>query len=165
MAAGCLLFIFIVVSGVLSCVTVSKMAAGQPLFIFIIVPRVFWNVQVGSWVLAIYIYSCAMCFMQCPRWQLCACLSRQFKSISFSFKAIQNPSKNCGKSLETFDSPSYYLLQFNPPPPPPPGGLNSSQVLLLCGGQGYLQKTSQIKEKRDKKSAIWKFKCMDINLT
>ena len=41
MAAGCLLFIFIVVSGVLSCVTVSKMAAGQPLFIFIIVPRVF----------------------------------------------------------------------------------------------------------------------------
>ena len=142
----------------------SKRAAGWLLFIFIVVPHILWNVQDGSWVLAIYIYNCAMCFMQCPRWQLCACLSRQFKSMSFSFKAIQNPSKNCGKSLETFDSPSHYLLQFNPPPPLP-GGLNSSRVLLSWGGQGYLQKKLQIKEKKDKKSAIWKFKCMDINFT
>ena len=34
----------------------------------------------------------------------------RFKNMSFSSKAIQNPSKNCEKSLEIFDSHSHYLL-------------------------------------------------------
>ena len=37
-------------------------------------------------------------------------LSRRFKNTSFASKAIQNPSKICGKSLEIFDSRSPYLL-------------------------------------------------------
>ena len=45
---------------------ISKMAAGclqKLLFKFIVVPSVLCHVQGGSWVLAIYIYSCAICFM------------------------------------------------------------------------------------------------------
>ena len=37
-------------------------------------------------------------------------LSWRFKNMSFSSKAIQNPSKNCEMLLEIFDSRSHYLL-------------------------------------------------------
>ena len=70
MAAGCLqklLFIFIVVPSVYA---MSKVAAGCLLFIFIVVPRVLCHVQDGGWVLTIYIYSCVRCVKLCPRWQL-----------------------------------------------------------------------------------------------
>ena len=59
-------------------------------------------------------------------------LSRRFKNTPFSSKAIQNPSKICGKSLKIFNPRPCYLLSlfarlvvptrllyllFNPPPP------------------------------------------------
>ena len=72
MAAGWLLFIFIVVPRVLQYL-ISKMAAGRLLFIFIVVPHVLFNFQDGGWAVVIYIYSLAMCYMQCPRWRLGDC--------------------------------------------------------------------------------------------
>ena len=62
---GACLFIFLVVPHVLF--------NFRLLFIFIVVPGVLFNFQDGGWAVVIYIYSLAMCYMQCPRWQLGGC--------------------------------------------------------------------------------------------
>ena len=63
---GWLLFLIIVVPDVLF----NFQDGGWLLFIFKVVPCVACSLEDGGWMDVIYIYSCAMCCMQFPRWPL-----------------------------------------------------------------------------------------------